>query len=185
MGIEHDALGKKESTINSKLKGNRNELKVAKLLTAWIGKKFNRTPGSGGLRWIEDQRIAGDVVAPAGFDFPFCIEVKAYKDVEFKTMLRDNSKIYTFFSQAEKDALRVTKTPLLFVRRNGMPANEFIVFFRDKDFKKGYLETIMLDMVEYTGTYESQQSKCLLMGINSEKFINIGFDSLTKALKNE
>lgn len=124
-----DELGGKKQAINSKQKGSMNERRAAKLLSAWTGQDFNRTPASGGLRWLDASRIAGDVVAPSGFDFPFCVEVKAYKSVEFKARLRKDSIVtQTFWPQCVTDAQRVNKLPLLMVRCNGMDKDAFIVF---------------------------------------------------------
>ena len=88
--------------INSKIKGNRSELVVTKLLTEWTGHEFVRVPQSGGLRWKDRSDICGDVINnDRDFDFPFSIEAKSYKNVglasEMPQELRKNSVIYTFF----------------------------------------------------------------------------------------
>lgn len=129
--IEHVALGVKPQ-INSKKKGNSFELVAAKFLRNWTGEDFQRTPGSGGLRWLEAARIAGDVVSPVNSEFPFVVECKSYKDFELKVNLRKDSKIYTFWAQVKADSERAGKEPILFCRRNGMPEREFYVFVREK-----------------------------------------------------
>ena len=53
--VDTDLFGAKEQSINSKVKGNNNELKAAKWLTKWTGCPFTRTPSSGGLRWRKIQ----------------------------------------------------------------------------------------------------------------------------------
>lgn len=125
--IVNDALGVK-TKVNGKAKGNKAELMAAKFFQAWTGAEFNRTPMSGGLRWLDASRIAGDLVAPSGFDFPFCVEVKSYAVAEVKEKLRENTIISKFWAQASKDADRAGKLPILLVRSNGMPVGQFTVF---------------------------------------------------------
>ncbi len=136
--IEHDALGKKKACINSKIKGNKNELAAAKFMTKWTGVKFARTPGSGGLRWVNSAAVCGDITCEdQDYKFPFTIEAKAYKKVGL-TLNRKNSKIFTFWEQAKADAKRAKKLPMLLVRINGMPKDEFVVYVKCGD--KSYLE---------------------------------------------
>lgn len=62
----------------SKAKGNRFESEVAKALTIWSGKTFQRTPSSGALRWSGTFWTFGDLTPPE--DFKFVIECKSYED---------------------------------------------------------------------------------------------------------
>ena len=119
--------------INSKVKGNRSELVVTKLLTEWTGKEFVRVPMSGGLRWKNRMDICGDVInVDPTFDFPFSVEAKSYKNVglasEMPQELRKNSVIYTFFEQCQRDAKATSKIPFLIVRQNGMPTGQYYIF---------------------------------------------------------
>jgi hypothetical protein len=119
--------------INSKVKGNRNELEVTKLLQQWTGHEFTRVPMSGGLRWKNRMDICGDVInVDPGFIFPFSVEAKSYKNLglpdEFPHALRKNSVIYTFFTQCMKDALAANKIPFLIVRENQMPKDQHYIF---------------------------------------------------------
>jgi hypothetical protein len=119
--------------INSKVKGNRSELVVSKLLTDWLGTEVVRVPQSGGLHWQHSARVCGDViVTDPTFDFPFSIETKSYKNVgltsEMPGELRKNSVIYTFFEQCQRDAKAAGKIPLLIVRQNGMPKDQYYIF---------------------------------------------------------
>jgi hypothetical protein len=119
--------------INSKVKGNRNELEVTKILTDWTGHEFTRVPMSGGLRWKNRMDICGDVInVDPTFHFPFSVEAKSYKNVglasEMPGDLRKNSVIYTFFEQCKRDAGAVNKIPMLIVRQNGMASGQFYVF---------------------------------------------------------
>lgn len=116
--------------INSKVKGNKAELDACKLLSAWAGVSFNRVPNSGGLGWVKDARISGDIVAPVDFDFPFSIEVKYYEDLGIPTKLKAGL-IKKFWEQAVKDSLPINKIPLLLVKQNG---SEFYMFTDDLYF---------------------------------------------------
>lgn len=134
MNIEEEIFGitKKVQSINQKLKGNRNELAVTKILTDWTGHEFVRVPRSGGLRWKNRMDICGDVInADPAFDFPFSVETKHVKSLGFdpyKKTLRVNSVVYTYWGQAVRDAASVNKIPLMLLRDNGMPKNWYYLF---------------------------------------------------------
>jgi hypothetical protein len=119
--------------INSKVKGNRNELEVTKLLQTWTGHEFTRVPMSGGLRWKNRMDICGDVInVDPTFHFPFSIEAKSYKNLGLphnnSHTIRSNSIIYTFFNQCKRDAVASKKTPFLIVRENQMPKDQHYIF---------------------------------------------------------
>jgi hypothetical protein len=119
--------------INSKVKGNRNELTLTKLLTDWTGSEFVRVPLSGGLRWSNRVNICGDVISvDPTFAFPFSVETKHVKNLGINLLnntraLRTNSVIFTYFSQCERDAKAANKIPMLIVRENGMKAGSYYV----------------------------------------------------------
>lgn len=117
-------------SINSKRKGSFAERNVAELLSAWAGVKFERTPASGGLRWQESSRVAGDIVAPIDFNFPFSVEVKHYKKIGLPIkgeLLTRRTIFLKFYGQCVEDAKRVGKRPLLFVRQNGLVKNYYFI----------------------------------------------------------
>lgn len=156
-GAYREMLGKKEATINSKVKGNKGELMAAKVLSKWTKARFNRTPGSGGLNWIEDSRVSGDVVAPKDFYFPFSVEVKFLKSIplpeKVNEELRSNSVIYTLWSQSKRDAKKVDRFPVLMFRRNGDPKGHFYMCFS---------EDISRILIDYSGATD--------LYIGTEKF---------------
>jgi hypothetical protein len=128
-GVVHTA-----KRINSKVKGNRNELEVSKLFTNWTGHEFVRVPMSGGIRWKQRTDVCGDIINndPA-FHFPFSVEAKSYRRLGIPAInhaLRKNSIIYTFFAQCEKDAKDVNKIPFLIARENGMPKDLHYIFLK-------------------------------------------------------
>lgn len=93
--------------MKSKNKGNRFELKIAKLLSDALGVKFHRVPCSGGLHWAGDNRITGDIVPPADYDWPYSIECKnrnAALDVH--ALISGTSPLFDWYRQAEEDASR-------------------------------------------------------------------------------
>lgn len=128
--VVSDLLGKAPKKINSKAKGSSNERRAALWLLAWTGVKFERTPASGGLRWLDASRIAGDVVAPSDFDFKFCVEVKSREKIDITGSLkRSNANVYKFWEQASNDAKRVNRIPMLMMRENGMGKEDFYIGF--------------------------------------------------------
>lgn len=73
-------------TSRSKQKGSSHERDVAEILTAWHGKKFQRVPNSGALRWgAQSAWHYGDILPPQ--DFPFVIEAKHWASVTFDDVL--------------------------------------------------------------------------------------------------
>ena len=116
--------------INSRNKGSKNERKAAGLLTAWTKRKFERTPSSGGLNW-KASFSKGDVVCTAeGHLFPFCVEVKAHKEIDFSHLLVPgikNIKILEFWGQCQRDAERCKKVPMLLMRYDRLPSDFFFL----------------------------------------------------------
>lgn len=115
---------------NGKKKGNRGERAAVAFLKEWTGKEFSRVPQSGGLRWKSQKTVTGDVICTEeGHYCSFSIEVKNYNELNFQHLLIEdvNSKILKFWEQCKEDASRVSKVPLLLMRRNGMAKNSFFI----------------------------------------------------------
>ena len=134
--IAEDILGKgRTQSINQKRKGNTNEREAAKALQEWTGEEFVRVPQSGGIRWKNSENVTGDIMCTKrSFKFPFSVETKHLKSLAFvktlenKETLRANSQIFTYWSQAESDAKRAGKAPLMLIRCNGMAKGVFYLF---------------------------------------------------------
>ncbi len=95
--------------MNSKAKGNRFELKVAKALSDVLGVKFHRVPCSGGLHWANDNRVTGDIVPPVDYDWPYSIECKdRVAALDIHALLSGTSPLYDWYRQAEEDASHST-----------------------------------------------------------------------------
>lgn len=111
---------------NGKKKGSKNERDLAKWWKEWSGIEFTRVPASGGLRWKKTDNISGDIICADprhSRRFPFTVEAKFYKDINFEHLILGNKsiKILEFWQQATEDAERSSKIPILFMRYNGMP----------------------------------------------------------------
>lgn len=119
--------------INSRSKGNKNERVVAKLLKGWTGKEFARTPSSGGLNW-KSSHSKGDVVCTTeGHLFPFCVEVKAHKEINFEHLLYlKTPKIDEFWEQCSRDANSAGKAGLLLMRYDRLPKAFFFAVLPTK-----------------------------------------------------
>ena len=115
--------------INSKNKGSRFERAVCKIFQEWSGYEFSRVPASGGLRWKKTDNITSDITCTDpkhGRRFCFAVECKSYQDIRFEHILLGlkSCKVHHFWKQAESDAKRANKIPLLIMKYNGMPKGE-------------------------------------------------------------
>lgn len=113
---------------NSKRKGSKFELKVAKWFTAWTQYKFGRTPGSGSFHQNRD--LASDISCIDERHAHRCkisVECKSYRDIKFEHVLLGNKScdIIRFWDQAFEDGQRSQKIPILCMRYNSMPSEEF------------------------------------------------------------
>lgn len=173
MNAAEELFGVKTSKINSKRKGNANELTLSHLLTSWTGYEFARVPMSGGLRWKNRVDICGDVinVDKRAFDFPYNIETKFYNNLglkKSKPYLRTNSVVYRFMKQATNDAIAAKKRPILFVRENGMPKESYYVFLPYTVWLHVFLVDRML--IQFIGFNQD------ILGVKSEDFFKLNFE---------
>lgn len=114
--------------IQSKAKGNRVELELAKILTERFGQDFTRVPMSGGwgtrnrdsgIREDAVNLLSGDIMCPE--KFKFSVESKGRIDFNFWDMLNNDTKhleIDDWIAQSENDAKAVGKEPLVYVKVN-------------------------------------------------------------------
>lgn len=108
----------------AKVKGSKFERKTAGTLGKWWGYQFNRTPGSGGLRWAGDNNVAGDIVAPPEANFPFIVECKNHEGWTWDTFVNKGGELGDWWRQVTEDCERVGRTPMLVFTRNY--ANEYV-----------------------------------------------------------
>jgi hypothetical protein len=169
--------------VNSKKKGSKNERGISKLFTEWTGYNFSRTPQSGGLNWhnkistggiicIDDVHIA---------EFTLSIEAKFHNELDFShlidgTLSKGTNKVIHFWDQCSKDALHDKKIPCLFMRRNGMKAdNHFVAIPLD------FLMLLRLSLPEWEPSYgyiafQSIERKFAIL--NSEDFFKMPYKIL-------
>jgi hypothetical protein len=102
----------------AKVKGSGYELKMAKKFGPWWGGTFHRVPGSGSLHWGDDNRVAGDIAAPQGLDFPFVIECKKHEGWTMDHVLMNIGDPKGWWEQVVTDARRVKHVPMLIFSRN-------------------------------------------------------------------
>ena len=124
-GFKEKALGLSpvKSRVNSKQKGNRNEVEAAKALTQWTGYTFRRTPASGAIHVPLDW-LCGDVFCTSReLDFPFSVETKHYKQTTDKLIAK-------WWDQTCVDAERIEKLPMLMYRANDWPAKTWWIILR-------------------------------------------------------
>lgn len=127
--------------INSRSKGARGEKSAVKVLKGWTRKNFARVPASGGLNWHNTQSTGDVICTTEGHYFPFTVEVKNQRNIEFSHLLYlEKPEILKFWAQSVRDSERVGKIPIVMMRYNGLPADFFFVVIpRDiyhKFFKK-------------------------------------------------
>lgn len=122
--------------MNSKAKGNKFERKIGKWFSDWTHFKFERNRlGSGA--WYTNNDAGADITCTDPKHAHRCklsIECKSYKDIKFEHVLLGNKgcDILKFWDQAYKDAKRTGKYPILCMRYNSMPSNDFF-FVVDKE----------------------------------------------------
>lgn len=121
--------------MNSKRKGNKFERVVAKWLTEWTNYKFERNRAGSGA-WHSNRDAVSDITCTDPKHAHRCkisVECKTYKDIKFEHVLLGNKSgdILKFWQQATKDAKRSGRVPILCMRYNSMPKNDFFFIFDD------------------------------------------------------
>lgn len=115
-------------SVNSKKKGSRFERKISAWFTKWTKFKFERTPRSGA--WHSNRDAASDLTCvdeKHAHECALAVECKNYKEIKFEHVLLGNKScdILKFWDQATKDAKRSKRIPILCMRYNSMPSDEF------------------------------------------------------------
>lgn len=170
-----------ENRINSRTKGNRSERVAASLFAKWTKKSFARVPSSGGLQW-KAAHAKGDITCTTeGHYFPFCLEIKNYKELNFQQLLLPhlkNVKILEFWAQCKRDAELANKIPMLMMRYNGLPKDFFFVMMKEEHHLHLKLTTKNVLCIENLG---------LIIFTSTELWGNDykGIKLLAKTLKNK
>lgn len=163
---------------NSKKKGNRFELKISKWFTQWTSYKFGRTPYSGANHQSRD--LASDIMCQDERHAHRCkisVECKNYKEIKFEHILLGNKgcDILKFWEQASKDAKRANKVPVLCMRYNSMPAEEF---FFVVDYKLGSIIAQYITKSMYIQVQENT-----LMVFMASEVLNVPYKLIHKQAK--
>lgn len=170
--------------MNSRAKGNRNERVGAGLMTTWTKRKFERTPSSGGLQW-KSSFSKGDIVCTKeGHYFPFCVEIKAHKEIDFSHLLNPkvkNIKILEFWAQCKRDATKCNKIPLLMMRYDMMP-KEFFFIGVPQEFAKAIHHLLPKDFTSLR--YHNYKTNDPIMFLRSDEFFKISYKE-TKLIAKE
>jgi hypothetical protein len=123
----HTSIAKVEqdrSRKNSRVKGNRGELDVAKAFSLWCGEIVKRTPGSGGWGGAAEFGTTADLVCRKKA-FPFHIEVKhregwVLDDLVTGVRKEHDKSIVQWWKQCTETCPK-GKLPVLVFRRNHQP----------------------------------------------------------------
>ena len=170
--------------INSRKKGCKAERDVAKALESWTNKKFARTPSSGGLNW-KKTNVKGDVVCTTeGHYFPFCVEVKSYKEINLSYIIigKKDCILYKFWEQCERESKEANKTPILLMRFNGMPKGEWMVVISYELYRKICAMQASWN-VSKTCQNHLISTKDGLVILNSSMLWEVNYKNLKKLLK--
>lgn len=186
----HDVfdIPERSKTINQKVKGNKNELEAAKWLERWTGRKFTRTPSSGGLRWKNAAKVVGDVVCEDdSFDFPFVVETKHLAELNYRI---NSSPAFKGWRQVLKDCERIGggKMPLMMLRSNGMEKGSYNIHFHEK-LSMPMQDEFNIDpqvRVEFgTRVKADQWTYEWVLGFNSEEFLEkVNYEKFVAFAKN-
>lgn len=164
--------------INSRAKGAKHERDAARTLEEWTDIKFVKTPASGGLRWASGFHVIGDIVPEDMYqlaDFPFSVEVKARRELDFEDLLLPNkSELLKFWKQASDDAKRAKKFPLLLARRDRMPKGSFYVFIPLRVFRKALKYYRPNKYIKYGNQF--------IIVYSEDFFSNLDYDDLLDAI---
>lgn len=171
--------------INGRNKGSKAERIAAKVIEKWTNKKFSKTPASGGLGW-KKSNVAGDIVCTTeGHFFPFTIEVKFYKKIDFSHLITPGIKnidILEYWEQAKRDATRVNKIPMLLMRYNGLPKEFFYVVLETQFLDKLPEIEIMLH-TKNAMAYFSKEKNLSLTILRSDEFFKTNYKPIKKIAK--
>lgn len=113
------------------------------VLQKWTHKKMKSSSQSGMPGYNHDPH-KGDILCDTeGHLFPFTVEVKFYKDINFCQLLQPNLKnvlILEFWDQVSGDAKICKKVPMLMMRFNGLPKDFFFIVITERFFQQILLE---------------------------------------------
>jgi hypothetical protein len=147
----------KPKKVNSGRKGDRGEHGVIDLLTERFHMPFSRVPDSGArmsqvaLPEELKQAYVGDIVVPP--NFKFCIECKngydddiSLENIIFKN--RKNAVLDGFLEQAQRDADRVGKKPMLCWKKTSKPYLAFTKEYKVSEYGLYYRDWVACQLTD-------------------------------------
>ena len=160
--------------MNSKAKGSRFERAIGKWLTEWTGFKFERNRAGSGA-WHTNKDSVSDITCTDERHAHRCkisIECKSYKDIKFEHVLLGNKgcDVERFWAQAKGDALRANRKPILIMRYNSMPKNEFFMVV-DSDLAEAFLTDEMYNQ-RYMALHNGTDSLYVFMASSVKKYVS-------------
>lgn len=143
----------------------------------WTGKKFSRVPSSGGLQW-KASHAKGDITCTAeGHYFPFCMEVKNYREINFEHLLYlDKPDIIKFWDQCTRDAAICNKCPVLFMRYDRLPKDFWFIVIPLKIYYLFFKNDIKLPKTLI------DESRGIIV-ITTEAFFSVSYKKIRKPIK--
>ena len=174
--------------MNSKKKGNRFEREVSKWLTNWSGFKFERNRQGSGAWWSNKDAVS-DITCTDEKHAHRCkisVECKSYKDIKFEHVLLGNKgcEIEKFWSQACRNEKRANRVPILIMRYNSMPKNEFFIVV-DDDLAEAFLNEDIYNS-RYMAINTPDLSLYIFMASSVEKYVKyLDIHKLAKKILNK
>lgn len=169
--------------INGKKKGNKAERELCKWFEKWTSFEFARIPASGGLRWKGlTNATTGDIICTDdrhGRRFLLSVESKSYSSINFEHLLLDNksNSVLEFWNQANDDAKRANKIPILFMRYNGLKKDTYFVVIA-KDFYN-----ILPKGIKFDYNHFIVNGKNPMVILNSNDLLKFDYLTIHKSLK--
>lgn len=173
---EDNVMEEKKKKVNSKRKGSKFELEIAKHLSSEFKDTFRRVPQSGaivgglnriyngGLREDAQEIFAGDIICPKWF--PFCIEAKNYANTpKMVNLLSIGDKgLDGWIKQAQQSAQTANKEWIIFFkitegRKSFACLDENLFFSVIKEQPKKFIiynKTVILDYKNFIDRYISK-----------------------------
>lgn len=164
-------------------KGNRGQLMARDVLQGWTHKKMKSSSQSGMPGYNHDPHKGDILCNTEGHFFPFTVEVKFYKEINFCHLLQPNIKlplIIEFWAQCFGDAKICKKIPMLMMRFNGLPKDFFFVVIEHKFMNHIYgLFTPSISCLEYHSPEES------LVLLRSDQFFSLDYKEIKRIAKTQ
>lgn len=166
-------------------KGNRGQRMAIAVIKKWAKKKFKSSAQSGMPGYNHDPH-KGDILCDTeGHYFPFTVEVKFYKEINFCQLLQPNLKnilILDFWAQCLGDAERCKKVPMLMMRFNGLPKSFFFVVITNDFFSSLNIFERALSVKNHLKFMDKSKNISLIM-VGSDQFFRLNYKDTKKIAK--